>query len=518
MAKSLAHQLRNEIEADISAGRIREAQQMLQWLSEHGYAGTSPEFARWITQTAESLARSDGGVGIDAHAGIPTTEPLIVLEIRDRRSRSISRVFNTYIEYDEDLGSGRKIERATYDHLMEPYTTSGFLHADLVLASPSSLYVVAKSLPKDEVHRAHTLILDHVEQICDHAILMGAMHDESRSIRYNLTAEFRNALAPKRISVVDTAASFELCVPQPKFEHGATNERSFWHTISYRAINASGYSPKIEHSATYERSFWHTISYGAIKPLTYSPKKNSKGRIVETAASARERNELYKDFIADAACRLATQAFRASPMLSALRLSFMRPAMSESTGHLFTDCILSVDIDRDTFLQIAHRRVRSENALRNFPLRFSYDKSMALKSVHPFPPYIGTRDTSAVDLNNIDPTQFEHLIRQLLERMGYIATLTKSSHDGGIDVEAVNPQPIVGGKLVVQCKRYAGVIGSPIIRDLYGACVDAGASKGILITTSHFSPDAIKFADGKPLELIDRAQLVSLLRAHGLLA
>lgn len=120
------------------------------------------------------------------------------------------------------------------------------------------------------------------------------------------------------------------------------------------------------------------------------------------------------------------------------------------------------------------------------------------------------------NLSSMDPLAFEELVRQLLETMGYQARLTKASHDGGVDIEAYNPQPIVGGKIVVQCKRYSGVVGASYIRDLAGVVQHEGATKGILITTSHFSPDAQSFARGKPLELIDGPQLGALLDQHGL--
>jgi hypothetical protein len=42
-----------------------------------------------------------------------------------------------------------------------------------------------------------------------------------------------------------------------------------------------------------------------------------------------------------------------------------------------------------------------------------------------------------------------------------------------------------------------------------------GATKGVLVTTSRFSPDAYTFALGKPLELIDRGQLEALLHQYG---
>jgi Restriction endonuclease/Bacterial PH domain len=138
-------------------------------------------------------------------------------------------------------------------------------------------------------------------------------------------------------------------------------------------------------------------------------------------------------------------------------------------------------------------------------------------SVQVPPPQVGADPaTPSIPLETIDPLAFEELTRQLLERMGYQARLTKASHDGGIDIEAFDPQPIRGGRIVVQCKKYSNVVGVPYVRDLYGVVQHEGATKGILITTSHFSPDARAFAQDKPLELIERHDLEELLRHYGL--
>ena len=106
-------------------------------------------------------------------------------------------------------------------------------------------------------------------------------------------------------------------------------------------------------------------------------------------------------------------------------------------------------------------------------------------------------------------------MKDLLGKMGFQTRLTKASHDGGVDVEAYNPEPIVGGNVIVQCKRYSGTIASPIVRDLYGTVMSTRATKGILITTSDFSPDSRSFAADKPLELINGQQLAQLLQRYG---
>jgi restriction system protein len=45
--------------------------------------------------------------------------------------------------------------------------------------------------------------------------------------------------------------------------------------------------------------------------------------------------------------------------------------------------------------------------------------------------------------------------------------------------------------------------------------MDEGATKGILVTTSDCGPDAYEFANGKPITLLNGANLLHLLEKHG---
>lgn len=53
------------------------------------------------------------------------------------------------------------------------------------------------------------------------------------------------------------------------------------------------------------------------------------------------------------------------------------------------------------------------------------------------------------------------------------------------------------------------------VRDLYGAVMNEGANKGILVTTSDYGPDSYAFANGKPLVLLNGANLLHMLDKHG---
>ncbi len=121
------------------------------------------------------------------------------------------------------------------------------------------------------------------------------------------------------------------------------------------------------------------------------------------------------------------------------------------------------------------------------------------------------------NIDKLDGYEFEDLICILFRKMGFIVEHTALSGDGGIDIIAHYNETVFKGKYLIQCKRYSSKIGEPFIRDLYGVTLSSNANKGILITNSFFSNQAIKFAEGKNIELIDGNELNKLLLKYGLL-
>ena len=117
------------------------------------------------------------------------------------------------------------------------------------------------------------------------------------------------------------------------------------------------------------------------------------------------------------------------------------------------------------------------------------------------------------------PYLFEHLIRELFEKefsqYGGEVKVTRASRDGGIDAVAFDPDPIRGGKIVIQAKRYSNTVGVSAVRDLYGSLMNEGATKGILVTTSDYGSDAYEFARGKPITLLSGSNLLHLLAKYG---
>lgn len=123
----------------------------------------------------------------------------------------------------------------------------------------------------------------------------------------------------------------------------------------------------------------------------------------------------------------------------------------------------------------------------------------------------GVNTMVSEQLNRLSGIEFEKLCAAIISDMGFQIELTKASGDGGIDIIARNSLPLYRGKYIVQCKRYSGTVGEPILRDLYGVVMSERANKGILMTTGTFTRSAIAFAEGKPLELIDISGIESLL-------
>jgi restriction system protein len=114
---------------------------------------------------------------------------------------------------------------------------------------------------------------------------------------------------------------------------------------------------------------------------------------------------------------------------------------------------------------------------------------------------------------------FEHLMREIFGKEfssnGGEVRVTQASRDGGVDAIAFDPDPIRGGKIVIQAKRYTNTVGVAAVRDLYGTVLNEGATKGILVTTTDYGPDAYEFARNKPITLMNGSNLLYLLEKHG---
>jgi restriction system protein len=119
------------------------------------------------------------------------------------------------------------------------------------------------------------------------------------------------------------------------------------------------------------------------------------------------------------------------------------------------------------------------------------------------------------------PGEFEELISQLLAEMGFeMVEVTKLSGDGGIDVRGtLVVGDVVRIKMAVQVKKWKlkNNILAPVVQQVRGSL--GAHEQGLIITTSDFSPGAVKEAaqsDKTPIALMNGEQLVMLLMEHGI--
>lgn len=255
----------------------------------------------------------------------------------------------------------------------------------------------------------------------------------------------------------------------------------------------------------------------------------SKDEIQTKSKKDKEVKELYKDIILSITLRTIHEVIEADQRshLDTITFSGYIESIDPATGKEIKPYLISIRTSKDKFSKIDLERIDKAICLRDLGAQVSSNP----KDIVPVKPIVNFNmyDKRFVEhddilqgldkrtnLYELNPFEFENLIRHLFEKMGFESKLTRSSKDGGVDVIAFDPRPILGGKVVIQAKRYKNTVGVSDVRDLWGTMDHERAHKGILITTSGFGPDAYKFADSKPMELIDGGGLIYLLSEVGI--
>lgn len=258
----------------------------------------------------------------------------------------------------------------------------------------------------------------------------------------------------------------------------------------------------------------------------------ARDEFVESFISATELNRLYDSVLYQIALRTIHELFEADTAnaLSSIVFNGWVNFIEKATGRDSNACVLSVQAEKDEFMAINLERVDPKACF----VQLKGVGSSKLHGLTPVAPIINinTKDKrfvssydvvsgldESINLAAIDWQDFENLIREIFEKEfsgnGGEVKITQASRDGGVDAVAFDPDPIRGGKIVIQAKRYTNVVGVSAVRDLYGTTMNEGATKGILVTTANYGPDAYEFAKGKPLTLLNGSNLLHLLEKHG---
>ncbi len=106
--------------------------------------------------------------------------------------------------------------------------------------------------------------------------------------------------------------------------------------------------------------------------------------------------------------------------------------------------------------------------------------------------------------------EFERLVGEAYRRQGYSVEETGGGGaDGGIDLILRSK----GQKVIVQCKRWQKVkVDVMIVREMFGLLHHEKADRVVIVTTGTYTPDAVDFARGKPIDLVNGKELVQLIK------
>ncbi|HVB42690.1 MAG TPA: restriction endonuclease [Streptosporangiaceae bacterium] len=249
--------------------------------------------------------------------------------------------------------------------------------------------------------------------------------------------------------------------------------------------------------------------------------------VAETARPQSQVKALYASAVAQVAVRTVRELLRADfgGHIDTVVFNGVVDTTDPGSGRRVRPCLVTLRTTRAVFDELDLAHVEPLACLRH--LSAGVSKSPAeLVPVRPVlefnmvdPRFVAESDAlSELDqrpnLLELTPTEFEALIQNLFTKMGLEARQTRPSRDGGVDCVAWDPRPIFGGKVVIQAKRYKNTVGVSAVRDLFGTLQNEGASKGILVTTSGYGQASFEFAQNKPIELIDGANLLYLLAEH----
>lgn len=253
----------------------------------------------------------------------------------------------------------------------------------------------------------------------------------------------------------------------------------------------------------------------------------SKDAIDEKPRKPAEIKEIYRHIVAGVALRALHELFGADQWnhLDVIVFSGFVEAVDPATGQPIKPYLISVRSTVDRFRQIDLHRIDKIICLRNLGAQVS-PQPTELQPVKPLIEFdrvdrrfvegsdVLTELESRPNLMDLTPFQFEQLVGNLFTKMGLDSKQTRSSRDGGVDVVAFDTRPVIGGKVVIQAKRYRHTVGVSAVRDLFGTMNHEGANKGILVSTSGYGRDAYDFIQGKPIELIDGGALLYYLEQH----
>lgn len=261
---------------------------------------------------------------------------------------------------------------------------------------------------------------------------------------------------------------------------------------------------------------------GAVKEYRYDRNRDDMVAVPRGPEEVRQR---YTTLIAQVALRTIHEIVEADrdALIETVVFNGIVDTIDRRTGQFVRPCLVSVCVDRATFAGIKLRRVDPIACLKHLDAGFSAQPD-ELDGVRPLVDFDRAdtqfRDEFDVlaDVDNrpnlaaLTDDAYEALLGDLFTDMG-MQTGPATRTGDGIGWLAHDPRPLFGGTAVIHAVR-TPTVGAEAIRALAAAVDEAGATKGIIVTTGGYDPGAHEAAAGRPLELVDGSGLLYLLAEH----
>jgi len=244
--------------------------------------------------------------------------------------------------------------------------------------------------------------------------------------------------------------------------------------------------------------------------------------VVVSPRGAEQVESMYASVVAQVILRTLHELFHSDSRgwLETVTLNGM--ATKIGTRHDRGVCLVSVRTSQGRFagLNLTRDDPRENLAELGPVVLYSFQRQEPIRDLSEVDPAhvvetdVLTELDNRLDVVDLSAGQFEHLIHGLLPKMGLQIKHIRSREDGVVDCLVFDPRPVLGGDVVVHAAQQTESLGVWTAQRLHRAVMDAGASKGILITTAGIDSASHSYASGKPLEIIDGTGILTLIAQH----
>jgi restriction system protein len=269
--------------------------------------------------------------------------------------------------------------------------------------------------------------------------------------------------------------------------------------------------------------------FPSLEKLPTYKDESKTGKILRHSDAAMKK--LYDKYISSLCIRLLYEIYNndSKNYIDWIVFNWIVTSIDKSNWHERTDCILSVSSEKKDIKNIVLENIDPKETIKSL----HWICATSLSSLTPVAPIstINKNDKRFVEWYNVidslndsvniacmDWQDFENLIRDLFEKIywekWWEVKITQASRDWWVDAIAFDPDPVTWWKILIQAKRYTNVVWVWAVRDLAWAVHHEWAMKWILVTTSNFWHDAMKFVAKEPISLINWQNLLSLLNKY----